>query len=180
MGRASNGVPGESHFPGRAGAEIPWHTGSWLDVQPAPDIVSETLRLRLGTARRGVKILQRPACGLRDQASGMGVYLIIYLTEADYGKKIRAPRLSPPKVVTFWIAVLLAVIGVIAKMAPIASLAEYAFGSLLRASFAPWHWATSWRACNDLREFAAPTVPVGPAGRSGLQLPSAVRGGQER
>jgi len=35
-------------------------------------------------------------------------------------------RLSPPKVVTFWIAVLLALIGVIAELAPIASLAGYA------------------------------------------------------
>ena len=35
-------------------------------------------------------------------------------------------RLNPPKVVTFWIAVLLALIGVIAEMAPIASLAGYA------------------------------------------------------
>jgi threonine/homoserine/homoserine lactone efflux protein len=32
-------------------------------------------------------------------------------------------RLSAPKVVTFWIAVLLALIGVIAVVAPIASLA---------------------------------------------------------
>ena len=37
-----------------------------------------------------------------------------------------ALRLSPPKVVTFWIAVLLALIGVIAEVAPIASLAGYA------------------------------------------------------
>ena len=35
------------------------------------------------------------------------------------------PRLSPPKVVTFWIAVLLALIGVLAEVAPIASLAGY-------------------------------------------------------
>ena len=35
-------------------------------------------------------------------------------------------RLSPPKVVTFWVAVLLALIGVIAELAPIASLAGYA------------------------------------------------------
>ena len=35
-------------------------------------------------------------------------------------------RLNPPKVVTFWIAVLLALIGVIAEVAPIASLAGYA------------------------------------------------------
>jgi len=35
-------------------------------------------------------------------------------------------RLSPPKVVTFGIAVLLALIGVIAELAPIASLAGYA------------------------------------------------------
>lgn len=34
-------------------------------------------------------------------------------------------RLNPPKVVTFWIAVLLAAIGVIAAVAPIASLAGY-------------------------------------------------------
>ena len=38
-----------------------------------------------------------------------------------------ANRLSPPKVVTFGIAVLLAFIGVVAKMAPIASLVQYAF-----------------------------------------------------
>jgi hypothetical protein len=37
-----------------------------------------------------------------------------------------ALRLNPPKVVTFWIAVLLALIGVIAELAPIASLAGYA------------------------------------------------------
>lgn len=37
-----------------------------------------------------------------------------------------ANRLSAPKVVTFWIAVLLAAIGVIAAVAPIASLAGYA------------------------------------------------------
>ena len=37
-----------------------------------------------------------------------------------------APRLNPPKVVTFWIAVLLALIGVIAVLAPISSLAGYA------------------------------------------------------
>jgi hypothetical protein len=36
-------------------------------------------------------------------------------------------RLSAPKVVTFWIAVLLALIGIIAAVAPIASLAGYAF-----------------------------------------------------
>jgi len=35
-------------------------------------------------------------------------------------------RLNPPKLVTFWIAVLLALIGVIAAVAPIASLAGYA------------------------------------------------------
>lgn len=35
-------------------------------------------------------------------------------------------RLNAPKVVTFWIAVLLALIGVIAEVAPIASLAGYA------------------------------------------------------
>jgi len=35
-------------------------------------------------------------------------------------------RLNPPKLVTFWIAVLLALIGVIAEVAPIASLAGYA------------------------------------------------------
>lgn len=35
-------------------------------------------------------------------------------------------RLSAPRVVTFWIAVLLALIGVIAAVAPIASLAGYA------------------------------------------------------
>jgi len=35
-------------------------------------------------------------------------------------------RLSAPKVVTFWIAVVLAAIGVIAVVAPIASLAGYA------------------------------------------------------
>jgi len=35
-------------------------------------------------------------------------------------------RLNPPKAVTFWIAVLLALIGVIAEVAPIASLAGYA------------------------------------------------------
>jgi threonine/homoserine/homoserine lactone efflux protein len=35
-------------------------------------------------------------------------------------------RLSAPKVITFWIAVLLALIGVIADVAPIASLAGYA------------------------------------------------------
>lgn len=34
-------------------------------------------------------------------------------------------RLNPPKVVTFWIAVLLAAIGVIAVVAPIASLVGY-------------------------------------------------------
>ena len=34
--------------------------------------------------------------------------------------------LSAPKVVTFWIAVLLALVGVIAAVAPIASLAGYA------------------------------------------------------
>ena len=34
-------------------------------------------------------------------------------------------RLNPPKLVTFWIAVLLTLIGVIAEMAPIASLAGY-------------------------------------------------------
>ena len=33
--------------------------------------------------------------------------------------------LSAPKVVTFWIAVLLALVGVIAAVAPIASLAGY-------------------------------------------------------
>ena len=38
----------------------------------------------------------------------------------------RALRLNPPKLVTFWIAVLLALIGVIATVAPIASLAGYA------------------------------------------------------
>jgi uncharacterized membrane protein YdbT with pleckstrin-like domain len=37
-----------------------------------------------------------------------------------------ALRLSSPKVVTFVIAVLLALIGVIAELAPIASLAGYA------------------------------------------------------
>ena len=37
-----------------------------------------------------------------------------------------APRLSPPKLVTYWIAVVLALIGVIAAVAPIASLAGYA------------------------------------------------------
>jgi hypothetical protein len=37
-----------------------------------------------------------------------------------------ALRLSPPKVITFVIAVLLALIGVIAELAPIASLAGYA------------------------------------------------------
>lgn len=36
-------------------------------------------------------------------------------------------RLNAPYQVTFWIAVLLAVIGVIAKLAPIAALAPYAF-----------------------------------------------------
>ena len=35
-------------------------------------------------------------------------------------------RLSAPKVITFWIAVLLALLGVIAVLAPIASLAGYA------------------------------------------------------
>lgn len=35
-------------------------------------------------------------------------------------------RLGAPKMVTFWIAVLLALIGVIAAVAPIASLAGYA------------------------------------------------------
>ncbi|MCX6027853.1 MAG: hypothetical protein NT169_00950 [Chloroflexi bacterium] len=35
-------------------------------------------------------------------------------------------RLSAPKLVTFWIAVLLAFIGVIAEVAPIVSLAGYA------------------------------------------------------
>ena len=35
-------------------------------------------------------------------------------------------RLNPPKVVTFWIAVLLTLVGVIAEVAPIASLAGYA------------------------------------------------------
>jgi hypothetical protein len=35
-------------------------------------------------------------------------------------------RLSAPKVITFWIAVLLALIGVIAVLAPIATLAGYA------------------------------------------------------
>jgi hypothetical protein len=35
-------------------------------------------------------------------------------------------RLSAPKVITFWIAVLLALVGVIAVLAPIASLAGYA------------------------------------------------------
>ncbi len=34
-------------------------------------------------------------------------------------------RLNPPKVVTFWIAVLLVAIGVIAVVAPIASLVGY-------------------------------------------------------
>ena len=34
-------------------------------------------------------------------------------------------RLSAPKVITFWIAVLLALLGVIAVLAPIASLAGY-------------------------------------------------------
>lgn len=38
-----------------------------------------------------------------------------------------ATNLSAPKVVTFWIAVLLAFIGVIAVVAPIASLVGYAF-----------------------------------------------------
>jgi len=41
-------------------------------------------------------------------------------------RRSRATRLSAPKVVTFWIAVLLALIGVIAVVAPIASLVEYA------------------------------------------------------
>ena len=41
--------------------------------------------------------------------------------------KRRGPtRLSAPKVITFWIAVLLALIGVIAVLAPISSLAGYA------------------------------------------------------
>ena len=35
-------------------------------------------------------------------------------------------RLSAPKVITFWIAVLLALLGVIAVLAPIVSLAGYA------------------------------------------------------
>ena len=35
-------------------------------------------------------------------------------------------RLNPPKQVTFWIAVLLALVGVIAVLAPVASLVEYA------------------------------------------------------
>jgi len=35
-------------------------------------------------------------------------------------------RLNAPKLITFWIAVLLALIGVIAQVAPIASLAGYA------------------------------------------------------
>ena len=35
-------------------------------------------------------------------------------------------RLSAPKVITFWIAVLLALLGVIAVLAPVASLVGYA------------------------------------------------------
>lgn len=41
-------------------------------------------------------------------------------------KRSGSARLSAPKVITFWIAVLLALLGVIAVVAPIASLAGYA------------------------------------------------------
>ena len=41
-------------------------------------------------------------------------------------KRGGSARLSAPKVITFWIAVLLALIGVIAVLAPITSLAGYA------------------------------------------------------
>jgi hypothetical protein len=41
-------------------------------------------------------------------------------------KRAGTTRLSAPKVITFWIAVLLALLGVIAVLAPIVSLAGYA------------------------------------------------------
>ena len=40
-------------------------------------------------------------------------------------KRGGSARLSAPKVITFWIAVLLALLGVIAVVAPIASLVGY-------------------------------------------------------
>jgi len=41
-------------------------------------------------------------------------------------KRSGTMRLSAPKVITFWIAVLLALLGVIAVLAPVASLVGYA------------------------------------------------------
>ena len=44
-------------------------------------------------------------------------------------------RLNAPKVITFWIVVLLALLGVIAVLAPIASLAGYALWLVVAGFF---------------------------------------------
>jgi len=75
----------ESYIPGRARA---WDPGTRDRGRRAAcaDIMSELPAFGRALPGGEVKILRRPACGQRGQASDMGP-IIITFTEADYGKK---------------------------------------------------------------------------------------------